>query len=177
MHDEKMRGASMARPKIGSRESSFYQLRFTMDSILDLPSGPKKARMEIVPLIDVIFFLLATFVLFTLSLDKIRALDVPLPKVPPTPDIAVDYTTVFLQASEPGTFYWKRGTYGTVELLTLAEIRPRLEHYKRTEPNPRVLVRGDNQARFGSTVLILEEVRLAKIKQVSVETIVSKAGN
>ena len=28
--------------------------------------GPKKARVEIIPLIDVIFFLLATFVLFTL---------------------------------------------------------------------------------------------------------------
>ena len=32
--------------------------------------GKKKARIEIIPLIDVIFFLLATFVLFTLSLNK-----------------------------------------------------------------------------------------------------------
>ena len=30
----------------------------------------KQARIEIIPLIDVIFFLLATFVLFTLSLNK-----------------------------------------------------------------------------------------------------------
>ena len=33
--------------------------------------GKKKARIEIIPLIDVIFFLLATFVLFTLSLSRI----------------------------------------------------------------------------------------------------------
>ena len=32
--------------------------------------GKKTARIEIIPLIDVIFFLLATFVLFTLSLNK-----------------------------------------------------------------------------------------------------------
>ncbi|MEJ1972669.1 MAG: hypothetical protein WDM96_09490 [Lacunisphaera sp.] len=32
----------------------------------------KKARIEIIPLIDVIFFLLANFVLFTLSLNSIR---------------------------------------------------------------------------------------------------------
>jgi len=32
--------------------------------------GKKKARIEIIPLIDVIFFLLATFVLFTLSLNN-----------------------------------------------------------------------------------------------------------
>ena len=30
------------------------------------PAAAKKARIEIIPLIDVIFFLLATFVLFTL---------------------------------------------------------------------------------------------------------------
>lgn len=34
--------------------------------------APKQARVEIIPLIDVIFFLLATFVLFTLSLQRIR---------------------------------------------------------------------------------------------------------
>ena len=37
-------------------------------------SGKKKARIEIIPLIDVIFFLLATFVLFTLSLNKSEGL-------------------------------------------------------------------------------------------------------
>ena len=42
--------------------------------------GKKKARIEIIPLIDVIFFLLATFVLFTLSLDKIASIPVQLPK-------------------------------------------------------------------------------------------------
>ena len=44
-----------------------------------LVPAPKKARVEIIPLIDVIFFLLATFVLFTLSLNKIASLDVVLP--------------------------------------------------------------------------------------------------
>ena len=41
--------------------------------------GKKKARIEIIPLIDVIFFLLATFVLFILSLEKIQSLPVDLP--------------------------------------------------------------------------------------------------
>ena len=41
--------------------------------------GKKRARIEIIPLIDVIFFLLATFVLFTLSLNKSGGLSVLLP--------------------------------------------------------------------------------------------------
>ena len=40
------------------------------------PDGVKRARIEIIPLIDVIFFLLATFVLFTLSLNKSNGLNV-----------------------------------------------------------------------------------------------------
>jgi biopolymer transport protein ExbD len=44
----------------------------------------KKARIEIIPLIDVVFFLLATFVLFTLSLNKIQAVPLNLPVANPT---------------------------------------------------------------------------------------------
>lgn len=177
MREENIPEKNMAGTKIDDGESSSYQPRFTMDFTLESPSAPKKARIEIIPLIDVIFFLLATFVLFTLSLDKIRAIDVPLPKVPPCLDCINDDTTVYLQASDAGTFYWKQGTRGAAELLALEEIRPRLEHYRSSDPNPRVLVRGDGRATFGTTVMLLDEVRLAKIKQVSVETIVSKAGN
>ena len=43
------------------------------------PGGVKRARIEIIPLIDVIFFLLATFVLFTLSLNKSNGVKVNLP--------------------------------------------------------------------------------------------------
>ncbi len=41
----------------------------------------KEARIEIIPLIDVIFFLLATFVLFTLSLNRIQSIDINLPQL------------------------------------------------------------------------------------------------
>ena len=73
----------------------------------------KKARIEIIPLIDVVFFLLATFVLFTLSLQRISAVDVQrcprlirIPRPPTQEDM-----TVYLQVSDSeGTFYWKLGS-------------------------------------------------------------------
>ena len=46
-------------------------------------STRKKARIEIIPLIDVIFFLLATFVLFTLSLNRIQSVPLNLPVAAP----------------------------------------------------------------------------------------------
>ena len=139
--------------------------------------GVKKARIEIIPLIDVIFFLLATFVLFTMSLQKIADLPVQLPAAVTTPTSNVkDESTIFLQVSDEGTYYWKKGVSAAPELISVSEIAPRLQNYKNNEPNPRVLIRGDNKARFGAAVLALDEVRKAAIEQVSIETIVSQTG-
>ncbi len=139
--------------------------------------GKKKARIEIIPLIDVIFFLLATFVLFTLSLDRIASVPVTLPKASPsTPSNAIDETTVNIQVSESGTFYWKVGARGSPEIVSATEIGPRLQSLRAREANPRVLVRGDNRAKFGPAVMVLDEVRKAGIEQVSMETITSPTG-
>jgi len=139
--------------------------------------GPKKARIEIIPLIDVIFFLLATFVLFTLSLDKIASLPVQLPAAVTTPtQNTKDESTIFLQVSDEGTYYWKKGASGATELISVSEITPRLQSYRGSEANPRVLIRGDSKAKFGAAIFALDEVRKAQIEQVSIETVVSQTG-
>lgn len=137
--------------------------------------GKKKARIEIIPLIDVIFFLLATFVLFTLSLDKIRAIPVQLPVSTPSTSSKPDEELVTLQVSDTGTYYWKVGS-SQAELIGVNEITPRLQNLRSQNANARVLIAGDSLARFGPTVLALDEVRKAGITQVSVETRVRPTG-
>jgi biopolymer transport protein ExbD len=140
-------------------------------------ASKKKARIEIIPLIDVIFFLLATFVLFTLSLDKIAGLPVNLPKAVDRPtNSKPDETLLSIQVSEADTIYWRVGPFGAPEVLTQGEIRPRLQDYKTRFSPPRVLIRGDSKAKFGMAAFVLDEVRLAGIEQVSVETVVSNTG-
>ncbi len=128
-------------------------------------SPKKKARIEIVPLIDVIFFLLATFVLFTLSLNKIQSLDIVLPQASnERPD--QDSESVTIQVSDAGTVYWNR------ELIQTSEVAPRLQNYAAQHPNDaRVLVTSDDRAKYGETVLVLDEVRKAGISKVSIETV------
>jgi len=125
--------------------------------------GKKKARIEIIPLIDVIFFLLATFELFTLSLNRIASIPVNLP-VPTTNNAPPDDDMVTLQISDQGTCYWNR------EIIQLEEITPKLEELKKRVSTPRVLITGDDRAKFGITVRALDEIRKAGIQQVSVET-------
>src|SRR5476651_268497 len=106
--------------------------------------GKKKARIEIIPLIDVIFFLLATFVLFTLSLDKIQSLPVTLP-VPGRPEEKIDNKDdVTLQVSDQNTCYWNK------ELIGMNEVEARIEQYKTQVAVPRILIAGDDKAKFGA---------------------------
>jgi biopolymer transport protein ExbD len=124
----------------------------------------KKARIEIIPLIDVIFFLLATFVLFTLSLNKIASVEVNLPIPAPPSPTPPDPDMVTLQISDQNSCFWN------MEPIQIGEIAPRLENLKSRVAQPRILITGDDRARFGITVLALDEIRKAGIKQVSVET-------
>ena len=131
--------------------------------------GKKKARIEIIPLIDVVFFLLATFVLFTLSLAKLQDIPVTLPQAsvstaPPDPDM------VRLQITDDGSAFWNK------EPIDTKDIKDRLDELKRRIASPRVLIAGDNRAHFGPVVRALDQVRKAGIEQVSVETRVTETG-
>jgi len=123
----------------------------------------KKARIEIIPLIDVIFFLLATFVLFTLSLNRINSLPVDLPVASASTE-KPPADSVTIQVSGEGAIFWNR------ELIDMGEIPSRIAYYKSQTEDPRILIAGDEKARFGATVAVLDEVRKAGITKFSVET-------
>lgn len=136
--------------------------------------GKKKARIEIIPLIDVIFFLLATFVLFTLSLEKIKSVPVQFPKATAAAQPNPNDTTVTLQVSDQSTCYW---TYqNNTELINLGEVMPRLQNYKAQTADPRVLLTTDDRAKFGVAIQVLDQVRKAGIDKVSIETRVRPTG-
>jgi biopolymer transport protein ExbD len=145
-----------------------------MSSLFNSPvaAAPvRKARIEIIPLIDVIFFLLATFVLFTLSLNKILSIPVELPQATAAPVTRdQDDAPVVIQLSEGDAAFWNQ------EPVSLSEIAPRLANYKASAASPRVLVTGDDRARYGDVVRVLDQVRLAGITAVSIETAYRPSG-
>ncbi|MBL9188752.1 MAG: biopolymer transporter ExbD [Opitutaceae bacterium] len=136
----------------------------------------RKARVEIIPLIDVVFFLLATFVLFTLSLQRLRLVESPLAQSTDKPTPPPEENFVAIQTSADGTYFWKRGAQTAAEPIIAAELRPRLEDLRRSTALPRVLVRSDRGATLGAAVLLLDEVRRAGITQVAVETVTTPSG-
>jgi len=120
------------------------------------------ARIEIIPLIDVIFFLLATFVLFTLSLNRIVVLPVEPPDTRP-PEFQTP-PGLTLRVSDPGTLYWDK------DLILLTELPARLAQYRVTEADPKIMITSDPGVTLGAAVEVLDTVRMAKITKVTFDT-------
>lgn len=123
----------------------------------------KKARIEIIPLIDVIFFLLATFILFTLSLNKSNGLKVALPQSQ-SAEARDPAGSVTITVTAEGTLAWDQ------DPITLDEFLSRLQAYKASETNPKILINGDENSFFSQAIYVFDEVRKAGIQKVLIET-------
>lgn len=131
--------------------------------------GKKKARIEIIPLIDVIFFLLATFVLFTLSLNKSGGVPgIALPTAE-TGEARDPSGTVTISVTEAGTIAWNK------DFISLAEFIDRLKTYKAQEPDGRILINGDEGALFNAALYVFDEARKTGFQKVFIETKVRAA--
>jgi biopolymer transport protein ExbD len=127
------------------------------------PGGVKKARIEIIPLIDVIFFLLATFVLFTLSLNKSNGISVKLP-IAETSVARDPNGTVTISVTDEGALAWNK------DIIALDEFTQRLLQYKREQPDGRILINGDERAFFAQAIYVFDEARKAGFTKIFIET-------
>jgi biopolymer transport protein ExbD len=130
--------------------------------------GTKKARIEIIPLIDVIFFLLATFVLFTLALNKSNGLPVKLPEsYTGEPRDPANSATVTV--TKEGTIAWDK------EPIALDEFLRRIQAFYAADPiNAKVFINGDTEASFSQAIYVLDESRKAGITKVYIETLATE---
>ena len=127
------------------------------------PRAQKRARIEIIPLIDVIFFLLATFMIVSLSMVKNKGIPVNLPGASTSaPQTRTDDTTITV--SKDGTLFFNK------ESLRLEQLPARLQQLKQTQPDPKVFINGDEQAFFGAAVGVFDELRKAGITKIAIET-------
>ena len=126
-------------------------------------SGRRRARIEIIPLIDIIFFLLATFVMVSLSMVKNQGVAVALPTAA-TGQPQAQARSATVTVTEAGRLYLDR------ELVTFDTLPQRLETLHRQDPQLRVVFNGDALAYFGDVVKALDETRQAGIEKVAIQT-------
>ncbi len=120
------------------------------------------ARIEIIPLIDIMFFLLAAFMLVSLSMVNLKSVKVNLPTATvANTDTKNDFISI--SVDKAGMVYCDQQPVG------LNELAQSLTTYQRTNENLRVFISGDQEARHGDVIHVLDVVRGAGIQKVAFE--------
>jgi biopolymer transport protein ExbD len=127
------------------------------------PRSHKRARIEIIPLIDIMFFLLATFVMVSLSMVKNQGISLNLPAASTgTPQSRENSTTISIKTG--GELFLDK------EPVTAAQLTAALHGLIAANPNPLVFINGDKAAAFGTAIAVLDQVRKAGITRISIQT-------
>ncbi|HZL99825.1 MAG TPA: biopolymer transporter ExbD [Planctomycetota bacterium] len=129
--------------------------------------GRKRARIEIIPLIDIIFFLLATFIMVSLSMTKNQGVQVALPTAGSAASLGdqqeLDQAVTLSVTAKGDVFYNK-------EKITIAQLPLKLQTLKSTSKDPKVIINSDSGADFKHVVAVLDEVRKMGIAKVGINT-------
>ena len=134
-----------------------------------LPSE-NEARIEIVPLIDIMFFLLAAFMLVSLSMVNMKSVKVNLPTATTaTPETTKNFTSI--SVDNTGAVFLDQKLVGKNELVMI------LSAMQKTNDTLRVFVSGDQDARHGDMVRVLDAVRSTGIQNVAFEIRESAEGS
>jgi biopolymer transport protein ExbD len=129
--------------------------------------GRKRARIEIIPLIDIIFFLLATFIMVSLSMTKNQGVAVALPTAATSQKLSEQQDqdkTLTLSVTPKGEVFFNK------EKITLAQLPLRLQAFKTSNKDPKVIINSDGSADFKHVVAVLDEVRKTGIGKVGINT-------
>ena len=126
-------------------------------------SAPRRPRIEVIPLIDIMFFLLATFVMVSLSMVKNQGIAVALPKAA-TGQAQAPAPTATVTVTEAGKLYLDQ------EEVSVDTLPSKLERRHQQDPELRVVFNGDELAYFGDVVKALDQARKAGVDKVAIQT-------
>jgi len=126
---------------------------------LSSPIPHKRARIEIIPLIDIMFFLLASFMMVSLSQTHMKGIRVNLPAaVAPPPSQVKDYVSIKVQEGN--------AVYFDNQIVPDDQVLPRLYELHRGNPNIKVSISASLMAMHGDVITVLDKVRSAGITKV-----------
>ena len=120
----------------------------------------EKARIEIIPMIDVIFFLLVFFMVSTLSMTINRGLPVNLPTAATSQKDMRD--NVSLTVMQDGKMFLNK------EPVTLQDMGPRVKAALAADPRLAVVINADGQVLHSTVVDILDELRQAGVSGLAI---------
>ena len=126
-------------------------------------NGPhKKARIEIIPLIDIMFFLLASFMLVSMSMIKLQKINVELPGARSgSAQQKQDFTVVGVNAK--GDIYFGKDQSPVSADEMVNKLTP---VYNQHKDDTKVFINCSKEATYDQLVTVLDAIRGMGIKKV-----------
>jgi biopolymer transport protein ExbD len=122
----------------------------------------RKPQLMIIPMIDIIFFLLVFFMMSTLYMVEQRTIPVNLPQATAAEtDIP---RSVTIAVTPEGNIVFEQ------EAIPLALLRKRAQIELGKQSDLVFVLRADNGAQYGKVVAVLDELKLAGVERVAIAT-------
>ncbi|WP_296096451.1 biopolymer transporter ExbD [Dialister sp.] len=128
----------------------------------------KKPKIMIIPMIDIIFFLLVFFMMSMLSMVVQKSINLNLPQTA-SAKVNVEQTLPVSITSD-GTIYVEK------EKIAKDDFRKRMEIEKNRNPNVAIVLRADAKSEHGDFVFVLDQLKSVGISKIGIAT-ESKTGS
>jgi biopolymer transport protein ExbD len=122
----------------------------------------KKARIEIIPMIDVIFFLLVFFMVESLAMTRINSMPVALPKTASSSEAIKQ--NVILTIKADGSIFLNRTA------ATLETVGNQLAYEMHDRPQDVVVVNADQNANYGLVIQVMDKARQIGVRKFALAT-------
>ena len=121
----------------------------------------KKARIEIVPMIDTMFFLLVFFMMATLEMTMQSGIPVNLPSAEGSRSTVQEIVTLTL--TRDGKIFFDK-----TAIQSKKDVAVRLQQEKAVGKDITVIIQADDKAEHGQVVGLMDAVRQAGINKLSI---------
>ena len=131
---------------------------------LSSSTPPKKARIEIIPLIDIMFFLLASFMLVSMSMIKLQAIQNDLPDAHKGENVVKqDFHTIGID--KKGNYYYDKEH----DPLSLDLVSTKVQQVLAAAgpDNTKVYINADKDITYNMLIVVLDQLRSLGVKKVS----------
>jgi biopolymer transport protein ExbD len=119
-----------------------------------------KARLEVIPMIDIVFFLLVFFMLSTLSMTINRGLPVNLPKAASSHrDLRETFN---ITVTKEGEIFLNR------EPITLQGLAHKVQAGREKDPELLAIIAADDHALHGAIVKVMDELRRVGVSRLAI---------
>jgi biopolymer transport protein ExbD len=131
-------------------------------------NGNGEVRIEIVPMIDVIFCILVFFILATVSIARQQAIAIDLPKA--QSGLAQKPEMLIVSLDEMGQVYVEQ------QLVTKNQLSQALQNYRQFNPNGRMVLYAPRNATYNDVIQVLDTLKQIGGDRVALATLPGESG-